>query len=237
MGHWMSDAIHDLILTRPIARSQAFAKELPPDLRARVSVHFAPLLEIKAIGRRPDLSAHAGVIFSSMSAVAITDPIRSLPAYCIGSRTTKAAKRAGFDARMSGDTADALVVKLSKDRPKAPLLHLHGQHTRGDISKRLSSAGIETESRVIYDQRALKLTNDIRALLISDSPGIVPLFSPRTASLFAEELANAPRSLKVVALSDAVANAIPTHWDVDLRIAKAPNSGAMLAEVSRIIAG
>ncbi|WP_224824242.1 uroporphyrinogen-III synthase [Cognatishimia sp. MH4019] len=233
----MSDITYDLILTRPAARSEEFAAALPAEIATRVRIHIAPVLAIKQIGTVPDLTAYRAVIFSSASAVGLMTPPSAMPAFCVGRRTTQAATEAGFAARFSGETADEVVATLQRAKPDGPLIHLHGQHTRGDIVKRLSSAGIETISAPIYAQDEVALPAEIVTLLKSSPASLVPLFSPRSATLFVEQIGQPPKTLHLVALSSAVAEAIPRHWGVPVHVADAPDAAAICAKISQVIAG
>jgi uroporphyrinogen-III synthase len=94
------------------------------------------------------------------------------------------------------------------DTPNGRLLHLHGADTRGDVAERLVSAGIETVSLTIYRQDPELLTPEAAALLASAGPVILPLFSPRSATLFRRAMPlNSQASLHIVAMSAAVAEA------------------------------
>lgn len=233
----MTKKSYDLILTRPIQRAHGFASDLSPEVAQYLRVHIAPLLAIRALSDAPDLSSYRGVIFSSASALDYVSTRSGLPAFCVGKRTQDAARRAGFKADLSSETADKLVEALIALQPATPLLHLHGAHTRGDIANRLNSAGIETISNAIYTQDEVLLPHDILDLLHGGHPCIVPLFSPRTAALFATQVKTVSGNVHVIALSHAVAEVIPCDWVVSLRIAKTPTADAMYAEIAQIIAG
>lgn len=233
----MSDTLYDLILTRPIARSKEFAAALSPRLLARIRLHYAPLLEIVPLLPAPDLSLYRGVIFSSAAGAACVKSSKALPAFCVGERTGREALDSGFEAQVSGSNADELVETIIRQRPDAPLVHLHGQHTRGDIAKRVSSAGIETVSLAVYKQNAMTFSTETLRLLAGSTPKIVPLFSPRTAQLFIEQVEQPPTNLQIVALSAAVADLIPSKWDARLHVADAPNAAAVDAVLMRIMLG
>ncbi len=233
----MSDITYDLILTRPAERSEDFAASLPAETVRHLRIHIAPVLAIRSLGTVPDLSPYRGVIFSSASAVGLVTAPPGLPAFCVGTRTTEAAAQAGFAALLSGETADDVVAALREAKPDAPLLHLHGQHTRGDIANRLSSAGIETKSASIYAQDEVALPARIVTLLKESAASVVPLFSPRSAMLFARQIGQPPKTLHLIALSAVVAEAIPDDWETPVYIADAPHAEAMRAKISQVIAG
>ncbi|MEL7211282.1 MAG: uroporphyrinogen-III synthase [Pseudomonadota bacterium] len=233
----MGDASYDLVLTRPLARSHAFAAALPIEILRRVTVHYAPVLAIQQSGDIPDLTAYRGVIFSSASAVGLVGEGSGKPAFCVGAQTCAAANAVGFEAHMAGETADALVAHLQGTRPKTPLVHLHGAHTRGDIANRLNSAGLETHSAVIYTQNEVALPPETISILRESSASLVPLFSPRSAQLFAGQVGKPPQALQIIALSPAVAKVLPDDWQVPVHVADAPNAAAMVVRISQVIAG
>ncbi len=101
---------------------------------------------------------------------------------------------------------------------------------------RLQAAGRQAAGAVVYDQRPCPLTDAARALLDAPAPVLVPLFSPRTAALFAE---TAPHraALWVAALSSAVADALG-DLPVARRVTAArPDAAAMLAAIASLITG
>jgi uroporphyrinogen-III synthase len=175
----------------------------------QVQVISSPLLEVIDLQTQMDLHAAEGVIFSSSNAVACSEKGRGRSAYCIGTATTLSAQSAGWRAQMAGENADALVANLTNQKPKTPLIHLAGQHQRGDIALRLTKAGLKTEILIVYNQLLKPVTAQVKAALRGEVPVFVPLFSPRTSQQFASELSALPNYAKnqmvVVALSEAVA--------------------------------
>ena len=101
---------------------------------------------------------------------------------------------------------------------------------------RLQAAGLRATGAVIYDQRPCPLTDAARSLLDGQGPVLVPLFSPRTAALFAE---TAPHraALWVAALSPAVASALGNLPVARLATASRPDAAAMLAAIAALIGG
>ncbi|MEM8731191.1 MAG: uroporphyrinogen-III synthase [Pseudomonadota bacterium] len=202
-------------MTRPRAASQALAARLDlarlcPDLELVIS----PVLRVER--RQAEIpDAPAGLIFSSVNGVmqaAAGDLSRSLPVYTVGETTAQAARDAGWSAETLGRTADELVARLPDRAPATPLLHLHGVETRGDIARRLSEAGLPTESRVIYAQVPEPLSRAAHSALSGSCPVILPIFSPFSArALLQGQIFAAP--LHVIALSDAVAEAF---HDIDM---------------------
>lgn len=223
-----------LLLTRPRAASEALAQRL--DLP--VDVVISPILEIE--GRALDAHVTAKtLIFSSAQGVAEAAHQgidRTLPVFTVGETTAAAARTAGWQAQSAGRTADELVDHLTQNPPPTPLLHLHGVHTRGEIARRLTAAGLPTEARVIYDQTPRPLNFEAIRVLNAAQPVILPVFSPRTAVLLSEAVKPlAP--LHVIALSSAVAEEFHVSDIRALHVCDAPTREAMDAALKAVTRG
>ena len=127
-------------------------------------------------------------------------------------------------------------ILASGDR--GPLLHLRGQETRGDLAERLRSSGIETNETVVYVQEPRPLTVEAIGLLCGMVPVAVPLFSPRTATLFAEAVAalQGAAPLWIAALSPAVASAAATVGAARLATAPHPDAESLLNALEGVLA-
>lgn len=226
-----------LLLTRPRAASDALAEKIAARLGDTVDVVVSPLIEIVYLPGPLALSGVRGLIFTSgngVEAAAALTPNRDLPAYCVGPSTTRRADAAGWRAEMAGPDARSLVLRLKALRPDAPLLHLRGRHARGDIVGQLGAAGLPVREQIVYDQRPLPLSQAARARLQGLAPVIVPLFSPRSARLFAE--AGPEPVAAVAAISHAVAEALPDGLARRVAVAEAPNGDAMLSLLEKLAA-
>ncbi|WP_417206046.1 uroporphyrinogen-III synthase [Antarctobacter sp.] len=224
-----------LLLTRPEPASRRFAEELRA-LGRQFDPVISPLFRVDVTGPLPDASAVRGLIFTSANGVEAWQALggrRDLPAFTVGAATARAAEAAGMRAHSADGSADDLVAMLLTHETPAPLLHLHGRHTRGDVAQRLSQAGVSCNSAVIYDQPAQPLTEQARAALLGTVPVVVPVFSPRTGKLLAQERAQAP--LLVAAMSEAVVNALRPLHKRDLKVAERPESEAMREVVSDLL--
>ncbi len=193
-----------VLVTRPSPGDAEFAQALAG---LDVDVICAPVLEI-ALLEAPDFAGIETLFFTSTNGVrAVAERLSGMRAICVGARTTEAARQAGADAEEGGADVEALIARLIAEPPKAPCLHLHGTHARGDLAERLTAAGIETAEAVVYDQRTVPLTEEARQVLAGDTPVILPLFSPRTAEIVARETEQARAPLVTVHMSAAVAEA------------------------------
>jgi uroporphyrinogen-III synthase len=226
-----------VLLTRPRAASDRFAA----DLRAAqgpVPVAIVPLMEIVPVVHQLDLEGVAALIFTSAASVEVFADLtqkRDLPAWCVGDRTAEAARAAGLKATSAGGDAQALVALMAEARPEGRLLHLCGVHTRGDVAGRLFEAGLRAEARPIYDQVAVTPGSELTAVLRHDGPVIAPLFSPRSARLFAEAAGDGADRATPIALSAAVRDALPDTLAAHARIADSPDAPAMIRAIGALI--
>ncbi|MBA3911201.1 MAG: uroporphyrinogen-III synthase [Rhodobacter sp.] len=228
-----------VLLTRPKAQSQVFARALAARFGDRVQPVITPLMA--PVFLTPDLpeGPHAAVIFTSATGVVAAVRLGAdLPkrAYCVGRQTAARARKAGFQALSAEGDADALVAAVQADRPSGQVLHLRGEDTRGDVAERLNSAGIETHSVVIYRQEPQAMTPEALDLLASATAVIVPLFSPRTAAVFRGAMPKGSRArLRIAAISAAVAKAAEGLALEAIEVASHPDAEAMLDAVERLL--
>lgn len=233
-----------VILTRPAAQAARFAQAVMARFDP-VGVISSPLLAPRFLC--PDLPPRpfSALIFTSETAVeacrrfsAAQRALLPQRAYCVGRRTAQAAQGLGFAAQSADGDADALVAAILRDAPPAPLLHLHGAETRGDVAARLTAAGLETLSVETYQQVAQPLDKQTLAALQADAALVLPVFSPRTAQILAEALiVAAPRApLHFVAISDATAAPLRRLPFASLSVAAQPDAEAMLQRMASLFA-
>lgn len=224
-----------LLLTRPWESSRRFAAMVSANTRPGPVV-ISPLMRIVPRGGMPDLTDVSGVILSSSHAARSEFGASGLPAFCVGTQTTGAARAAGFDAKPCGNTAEDLVASLIEFRPAGRLMHLRGEYSRGNIAGRLTAAGLHVAEHIVYVQEALPLTQQAHDVLDGERPVILPLFSPRTARLLCEQISGRARRW-VVAMSPAVAKAALPLGAEHVAIAETPTGAAMCAVVSGLYQG
>ncbi len=224
-------------MTRPRAASERFVAQLSTRTRSRVTVVHSPLLEIRPLEVQVITSGMSGLIFTAANAVnaAVTLGVdRGLPAYCVGAATTGTARGAGWTAQMVGATAEELVANLLQLRPESPLLHLRGEHSRGDVAERLTLLGLTTLEQPIYQQRLLPFTPEAEDAICSDAPVIAPIFSPRTARQFAD-IWTGTAPLWLAAISEATADPLRALAFRRLKIAKEPTPKKMSKAVKKLV--
>lgn len=208
------DAAPTLLLIRPEPDSRRFA-EMLPEYRAVIS----PILRIVPVPHDAARLAEAGgLVFTSAHGVSAAGPGRGRIALCVGTRTAEVAQAAGFDARAGNGFAESLLPMIAA--AKVPLIHPHGRH----LAKTLPVSGV-----VVYDQLAMGLSDEARALLDSGVDVALPLFSPRSARLMSESVAGARARLGPVAISNAVA----ANWSGPghVVVAAQPDITAMAAAI------
>lgn len=227
-----------LLLTRPKASSEAFWAALPQDCRDAVDILINPLLSIHVSGPLPDLSGVSGLIFTSANVLdayaALGGTVLDIPAIAVGPSTGKAAREFGFRTDVAGGTADQVVDYVLSQGYAGPLMHLRGEAAIGDISQRLTAAGVETSEAVLYTQALEPFSMATREALSQDRPIIAPVFSPRTARQLVRESLRF-ETVCFAAISEAVADALPRDAARRTRIAQRPDRDGMVALVGDMI--
>ncbi len=218
-----------LLMTRPERDSQDFAARLGVS-----NAIIAPLQKIVALGPLPPLAE--GLIFTSAHGVWIYQMLEGpagLPTWCVGPRTAQAAQEAGL--KVQGVAPNAATL-LDRQFMQMSLTYLHGTHTTEDIAAKLRRQGIQCENSAIYDQQKQPLSPEAYGHLLSGEPFVVPLFSPRSASLFHQACpVNAWSNLHIVAISTTLMDALP-HDVASFHLASAPNGEGMLKKTTEVLA-
>lgn len=223
-----------LLMTRPKASAQRFVAAMDPTVLAGVDLCFSPLIDVMPVPFETDLSAYAGVILSSANAVGFLDAGAGRPAFCVGKTTAEAAEQRGWRVMQTGQDADELVAVICDKGAQGPLVHLSGTHRRGAIAERLTAFGIPTECRPIYDQRLLDLSDEAKTRIEGEQLIILPLFSPRTAAHFANQVKKMQHVVGF-AISPAVAAAVDGLPFDELHIALAPSADEMREGVEMLL--
>ena len=220
-----------LLLTRPDADAEAMAR----DFTDRATCIVAPLIGIEATGAAVDLSGVTGLILTSRNAVPFVPP-SGLPAFVVGPETARLAGARGLDVRVTARDAEDLVARLTADPPPGPLLHLRGDNARGGIEERLSSAGTETHSTIVYRATLRDLSAAARVTLQGERRVILPLFSPRTARQFRDTAPRGGAPVDAICLSPAVAEALGDWPVARLEIVARPDGAHMARAIDARIA-
>ena len=223
-----------VLLTRPQAASEDFAARLPAGIKTLIS----PVLQIQHRSEKPDLTGIDALAFTSRNGVeafAATRPPTNIRAFCVGDATAELARGAGLDAISAQGDVEALLALITKQKP-SNLLHIRGAHSRGDLTARLTQAGLNARDHVLYDQLQMPLNAEARALLFGPDTVIMPLFSPRSAALVAQQLSGSSRGPMTgrhiaLCLSQNVASACGEGIFGSIEICAAPNAASMVAHL------
>ncbi len=213
-----------LIITRPAPDGDRFASEVAAHVD--VSIIVSPLQKIVPV----EVMCGAGaVVFTSSNGVAqaVRMGLTGARAWCVGERTAQLAQDAGFDAVSAGGNAEDLIKLILTQKPLENLTHIRGREARGDIAPRLTASGVPCADLIAYEQETLSLSEAAKAATQGVSPAIIPLFSPRAAMLFLEQVSVGPHS-KFIVMSKAVADCM---GGLRVQVLDEPNGDAMLAAV------
>ena len=221
----MTDSLPTLLLTRPEPQSQAFLNMCEALAGHRLPAVISPIMRIEATGELPDLDRYETIIFTSGNGVRCfleKAGLAGRKVVTVGEGTAELARANGAEAEALGEDIDAFLAM--RHLVTAPALFCCGVHSRGNLARELTDAGIQTNEVVIYDQVSQPLTVAARQLLTGTGSIVAPVFSPRSARLLCGHgLITAP--LTIIAMSRNVAEA----WQGPGRVltAEAPNSRSM----------
>lgn len=222
-----------MLITRPEPQASRFAAELRDGLGDMVEPVLSPLMAPQRLD--PALPPASALVLTSESAVPAARGGLPALAYCVGDRTAAAARQAGFQTVSARGDAAALAALILERGTPGPLLWLRGEEVAGDLAGLMAAGGVEVHQAVVYRQAPQPLSAETARLLRGPGPVIVPLFSPRSAVLFAAAAAGARAPLHLCALSPAVAAAAADLPRASLRVADRPDGKALLESVSLAI--
>lgn len=226
-----------LVLTRPEEASRRFLAAVEEHLGQRVAHILSPAIEIESVAHGPIPEGVASVILTSEQGALRARGAGArtgTKAWCVGDRTAEAARRNGFEAESAGGDVEALIAAILKARPDAPLAHIRGEQTTGDVSARLTKAGISTHDLVVYRQKDCTLSPEIFEALARGETLVVPLFSPRSAEAFLRQ-AKPTAPMRVIAMSQTVADKAAACGARDILVAERPDLEAMVLATCRRI--
>ena len=213
-----------VLITRPKPGAEAFAAMLPG-----VPVVISPMMVIEKVAA--DLGmADTVVLTSSHEIEAASEIERTVTCYCVGTATTQKARALGLKAVCAGETAEAVADHVIAQNPHGRVVYARGRHVAFDMVGRLRAAGLHAVEAVVYDQRAAPLSEDATALLQSGAHVVLPLFSARSSKLFFEACP-AGACLKIIAISDTVANTVPDPHKANMTVLPKPDAPHMAQAV------
>ncbi|MEP3297181.1 MAG: uroporphyrinogen-III synthase [Pseudoruegeria sp.] len=217
-----------LLLTRPQAQADRFARLLQSKRTENPRFLIASLLEIVPFPEQLDVAAFDFFIFSSMNGViAEATPIQQ-KAFCVGERTAERARSRGFDVIAVTKTVEDLILWLAQHQPIGRGLYARGSIIRQSVISDPRLEALKLEERVVYDQIPKVWPKDISAKIQREPRIIAPVFSPRSAIYLAKALSEYRGDLCCIALSDAVRDDLPLDWKHRSIVCPEPTTKAMV---------
>lgn len=226
-----------LLLTRPAAASARTAAEVAR-LCPGVRIVLSPVMEIVPLPVELDV-VPGGLILTSENGAEVAGGLRLPPgmrAWCVGGRTAEVARAAGFDAVSAEGDAEALLALILSRGEEGPLLHLRGEHARGDIAPRLRAAGRAAREAVVYRQEERRLNTEALAVLGGGERVVLPLYSPRSAAIIVEQGPFAA-PLSIIAISRAAGRAAEGLGAKDISLIDKPDGQYMLSAIVDSLSG
>lgn len=217
-----------LLLTRTQINAQRVLDALEERLGTRPKAVISPLLQIVdlPVGKVTETEL---VLTSPEGARRVAQLKLEGRAWCVGQRTAEIASAAGLQTQCADGDAQALLGMILRNDTGA-LVHLAGRHRRGDLAQRLSAQGRPCRVVEAYDQTARPLTPEANALLEGEHPVLVPLFSPRSATLFQNQAQSARAHLHYIAISPDTARGL-----APVTVAAAPRFENMIDAITKAL--
>ncbi|MBR9865219.1 MAG: uroporphyrinogen-III synthase [Rhodobacteraceae bacterium] len=224
-----------VLMIRPEPQSRAFLKAFTVQTGLETDVIFSPVLGIvsrQGVALPADASL---LVFTSVNSVALWSELtsdRKPRAFCVGKNTAEAARAQGFAAESADGTGeDLLSLILSNAQEADRIYYLSGNFAALDLAQALQARGYNARRIVLYDQLPLPLTQTALDVL-ERKPVIVPVFSPRTARYFVDQIAGKPmHDCRFLCIS-ANAAAPLEGLSAPIEIASAPTRDAMITALN-----
>jgi len=220
-----------VLVSRPAEGAAAFVRSL----KACKDV-FEPILA-PAFGYQYityDFPDFDNAIFTSKIGVETAPEGQGRVAWCVGDATTNAARKKGYDGRNASGDAEALIKVILEARPMARLLHIRGETSRGNITRRLVSHGLRCVDAVTYLKAPLDPPDCLHRQLMTRRSVIVPLFSAETVSILSD-WGLSFRTAHVVAISRHVETSARILTPRTVTISNNPDLASMTHAVAALI--
>ena len=237
----MSDNPKKLLLTRPLAQSEVYAKDLKD---IGVEALIASMLEIEPRAfTMPDISAFQAILFTSMNGIeqfCAQHGAVDLPVYVVGDASADCARQYGFvDVQVADGDAQSLatLLKTTLKPEDGGLLYVRGEDISYSLTPSLDAHGFSVCECAAYKARQIEhLSDDVVAALCGGEIGAVTFFSKRTAENFVklilhEKLEQALSNTKALCIRDSVVGCVQSlPWE-GIYVAKTPDKEAVTALV------
>ncbi len=233
-----------LLVTRPADDAERTARALETLGHETV---ISPALHVRyQIDVALSASAFQAILVTSSNAVAALSRHRRAKAMAgtrilaVGDRTAVVARRAGFTTALSaGGNVDDLVdlVHDHRDPGKGPLLYAAGENQASDLAARLSPAGFDVETVIVYRTEPTKGLSPgaVTGLEAGTIDGVL-FFSVRSADYFGKQLDAAglsplPENVTCFCLSEAIGRVVRGFAAGAVPVAPEPNQLALFAMI------
>ncbi|GAA3858773.1 uroporphyrinogen-III synthase [Celeribacter arenosi] len=201
-----------------------------------LDVIVAPAMKIVTLsGDFPEHGYEATLLTSRSAVAAARQHFPDIAAYCVGDATAQEARDAGLSAVSAAGAAPDLIGLILKDGLKK-VVHLRGAHSRGEIAQKLTSAGVQTDSIVVYDQVERAWKDKEIERIENTHRLIVPVFSPRSSALIGSRLASYRGKITLIAISKAARDEWSGPKPKHIEIAEKPDAPAMKAAIASQLA-
>lgn len=227
-----------ILLTRPHQQAERFAEQLKSRFGSSVEVTIAPVMRIEFV--MPDsVPDHDAIAFTSengVKAFASVSDDRTKLAFCVGPRTAGVATEFGFKTQVAGGDAQSLAGLIEKESDAKTILFPSGEIVSQDLAFLLGDRDILVDRLIVYRQVPLEMSQSASDQLFDEEQVILPIFSPRTASLITDTLAKGtPKRLVSVSLSSAVDECLRAeHW-IKRLVATASNADSLIDRIGQAL--
>jgi uroporphyrinogen-III synthase len=231
-----------VLITRPEEQGLSFAR----DVEALGAIPLLdPLLTIIPIKKTDWASGNPpdGVVLTSSHALQESFPSawQDVPVFVVGKTTADKARLCGARKiyAATGDFSELMGILKKKLPPSSHLVYLRGEHIRHSLSECLCEYKIT--QYVTYTAKAASALSPETVAAIKESRlHSLTVFSPRTAHILRELLVEHDllpflSAINLLSLSGAVLESLADLPWKDVRVAKSPESDALLAELSSLL--
>lgn len=225
-----------LLLTRPETSSRRFLREVRQALGAQWRAVISPLMETRFFDAA--LPDHAVIVFTSETAIRAVERLsdeRSATAWCVGPRTERAARNAGYRTMSGPGAARELAAAIVAAKPRGTVFCPVATDQAFDMAKALEHAGIDTISACLYTQVPQPPNAEALALLAAPEPVILPLFSARSAELAVAAFADHTAPLRVAAISAEVARRAQGLRPERTAVAPSPDAAGLIFALAALV--
>lgn len=226
-----------LLLTRPEAACRRFSRQLEETIGKFGRTVIAPLFEIVPVEIANPPGPNEEIAFTSengVRALSLSQEASGRLAWCVGARTAERARAEGYTVRMTRATVASLTTALIEEAAGIAIVHVTGQHRRGNLAETLQEAGRSSRTLIAYDQRALPLRPEVFNTLTTKNNIVAPVFSPRSAELLCQVAGHRNAHVHVVAISEGTAKAWVARPGERVLIAASPDAAGILSAMGSL---